>query len=33
MILDEPTSVLTPGEADEVLGLLGEMAGAARSPC
>ncbi|MCO5162022.1 MAG: ABC transporter ATP-binding protein [Mesorhizobium sp.] len=26
MILDEPTSVLTPGEADEVLGLLGEMA-------
>ncbi|WP_236896563.1 ABC transporter ATP-binding protein [Devosia sp. SL43] len=27
MILDEPTSVLTPGEADEMLGLLGEMAG------
>jgi ABC-type uncharacterized transport system ATPase subunit len=26
MILDEPTSVLTPGEADEMLGLLGEMA-------
>jgi simple sugar transport system ATP-binding protein len=26
LILDEPTSVLTPGEADEVLGLLGEMA-------
>jgi len=26
MILDEPTSVLTPGEADEVLGLLGDMA-------
>lgn len=26
MILDEPTSVLTPGEADEVLGLLGGMA-------
>jgi simple sugar transport system ATP-binding protein len=26
MILDEPTSVLTPGEADEVLGLLGQMA-------
>lgn len=26
MILDEPTSVLTPGEADEVLGLLGAMA-------
>tara|TARA_R110002020_G_scaffold10961_20_gene41657 strand:- start:112 stop:1650 length:1539 start_codon:yes stop_codon:yes gene_type:complete len=26
MILDEPTSVLTPGEADEILGLLGEMA-------
>ena len=25
LILDEPTSVLTPGEADEVLGLLGEM--------
>ena len=29
MILDEPTSVLTPGEADEMLGLLGEH-GAAR---
>ena len=26
LVLDEPTSVLTPGEADEVLGLLGEMA-------
>jgi len=26
MILDEPTSVLTPGEADEMLGLLGAMA-------
>jgi general nucleoside transport system ATP-binding protein len=26
MILDEPTSVLTPAEADEVLGLLGGMA-------
>ena len=26
LILDEPTSVLTPGEADEVLGLLCEMA-------
>jgi simple sugar transport system ATP-binding protein len=26
MILDEPTSVLTPGEADEMLGLLREMA-------
>ena len=26
MILDEPTSVLTPGEADEILGLLGDMA-------
>ncbi|WP_407660731.1 ABC transporter ATP-binding protein [Kaistia defluvii] len=26
VILDEPTSVLTPGEADEVLGLLGDMA-------
>ena len=25
VILDEPTSVLTPGEADEVLGLLREM--------
>ena len=28
MILDEPTSVLTPGEADEMLGLLGGMADA-----
>ncbi|MDB5863517.1 MAG: transporter related protein [Betaproteobacteria bacterium] len=27
LILDEPTSVLTPGEADQVLGLLKEMAG------
>ncbi|HMJ52352.1 MAG TPA: ABC transporter ATP-binding protein [Polyangiaceae bacterium] len=27
MILDEPTSVLTPAEADEVLGFLREMAG------
>ncbi len=27
MILDEPTSVLTPGEAEEVLGLLKKMAG------
>ncbi len=26
LILDEPTSVLTPGEADEILGLLGQMA-------
>ena len=26
IILDEPTSVLTPAEADEVLGLLHEMA-------
>ena len=26
LILDEPTSVLTPGEADEILGLLKEMA-------
>lgn len=26
LILDEPTSVLTPSEADEILGLLGEMA-------
>lgn len=26
VILDEPTSVLTPQEADEVLGMLGEMA-------
>src|SRR3954465_4897601 len=25
LILDEPTSVLTPGEADEVLGMLREM--------
>ncbi|MES1164961.1 MAG: ATP-binding cassette domain-containing protein, partial [Verrucomicrobiota bacterium] len=27
MILDEPTSVLTPAEADEVLGMLKKMAG------
>src|SRR5438093_9053769 len=27
MILDEPTSVLTPAEADEVLGMLKAMAG------
>jgi ABC-type uncharacterized transport system ATPase subunit len=26
MILDEPTSVLTPGEADEILGMLKDMA-------
>ncbi len=26
MILDEPTSVLTPQEADEVLGMLRDMA-------
>ena len=25
LILDEPTSVLTPGEADEVLGMLRDM--------
>jgi simple sugar transport system ATP-binding protein len=25
LILDEPTSVLTPGEADQILGVLGEM--------
>jgi general nucleoside transport system ATP-binding protein len=30
LILDEPTSVLTPGEADEVLGLLGDMARSGR---
>jgi len=30
VILDEPTSVLTPQEADEVLGMLGEMAHAGR---
>ncbi|MGC4094086.1 MAG: ATP-binding cassette domain-containing protein [Polyangiaceae bacterium] len=30
VILDEPTSVLTPQEADEVLGMLGEMARARR---
>ena len=29
LILDEPTSVLTPGEADEILGLLRDMAHAA----
>ena len=27
LILDEPTSVLTPGEADEVLGMLRQMVG------
>jgi simple sugar transport system ATP-binding protein len=27
LILDEPTSVLTPGEADEILGLMHQMAG------
>ena len=33
LILDEPTSVLTPGEADEILGLLRETWRiAARSP-
>ena len=31
LILDEPTSVLTPQEADEVLGLLRGMASGARS--
>ena len=31
LVLDEPTSVLTPQEADEVLGLLRGMAGAASS--
>ena len=30
LILDEPTSVLTPGEADEILGLMREMADAGR---
>ncbi|MFZ5896575.1 MAG: ABC transporter ATP-binding protein [Myxococcota bacterium] len=30
VILDEPTSVLTPQEADEVLGMLREMAGSGR---
>jgi ABC-type uncharacterized transport system ATPase subunit len=30
LILDEPTSVLTPGEADEILGLLHEMTRAGR---
>ena len=30
LILDEPTSVLTPGEADEILGLMREMANAGR---
>ena len=34
VILDEPTSVLTPREADEVLGMLhADDAAAARSPC
>ena len=34
LILDEPTSVLTPGEADEVLGMLRGMVDARRrSPC
>jgi simple sugar transport system ATP-binding protein len=33
MILDEPTSVLTPAEADEILGLLKAWPGAARSRC
>ena len=32
LILDEPTSVLTPGEADEVLGMLRDMVDAAYSP-
>ena len=32
LILDEPTSVLTPGEADEMLGLLRGMAQARRLP-
>ena len=32
LILDEPTSVLTPGEADEVLGMLRDMVVAATSP-
>ena len=32
LILDEPTSVLTPGEADEILGLLRDMAHARQSP-
>src|SRR5207302_3464380 len=30
LILDEPTSVLTPGEADEILGLLHDMTMAGR---
>jgi len=30
LILDEPTSVLTPGEADEILGMLHDMAGAGK---
>jgi len=33
VVLDEPTSVLTPAEADEVLGMLKKMALATRSPC
>ncbi len=31
LILDEPTSVLTPGEADEVLGLLRAMVAPGRA--
>ena len=31
LILDEPTSVLTPGEADEVLGMLRDMVAARRA--
>ena len=32
LILDEPTSVLTPAEADEILGLLHDMAKRGGSP-
>ncbi len=33
LILDEPTSVLTPDEADEVLGMMRDMAQRGALPC